>query len=292
MEDYTRSLKDITEIRKTDDRMESLTKLEMKLYRKMTGKIAWLANSTRPDLCFQALQMSKKNQEATISDLRDVNRILKKVREKESLIKYEHIGDADDLVIVGLGDASYKQDDKAVSGIFLFLANSALTRASCIYWKSKQIERVCHSSKDAETLDLLKMVEDAVLAARQLELLLYGEVLNRVPVHLYIDSESTLESVASSKQISTKTLRNVIVDLKERLVNGEVTSYAWLPTSDMWADILTKEKRVVPPKLEDVLKRNEMDLGDASVNKVLAFGQEVRMTNIRNRSSSSSEIKA
>ena len=60
MEDYSKSLKDILEIRKTDDRMEPLTKLEMKLYRKMTGKIAWLANSTRPDLCYSALQMSKK----------------------------------------------------------------------------------------------------------------------------------------------------------------------------------------------------------------------------------------
>jgi len=186
---------------------------------------------------------------------------------------------------MGLGDALHKQDDKAVSGIFLFLANSTLTRASCIYWKSKQIERVCHSSKDAETLDLLKMVEDAVYAARQLELLLYGDVLHRVPVYLYVDSESTLESVASSKQVSTKTLRNVFVDLKERLVNKEVSSYAWLPTSDMWADILTKDKKAVHSKLEDVLKKNIMDLGDASVNKVLAFGQEVRMTNIRNRSS-------
>ena len=131
------------------------------------------------------------------------------------------------------------------------------------------------------------MVDDSVLAARQLELLLYGNVLNRIPIHLFTDSESTLESVASSKQISTKTLRNVFVDLKERLVNREITSYAWLPTSDMWADILTKEKKVMHPKLEDVLKKNVMDLGDTSVNKVLAFGQEVRMTNIRNRSSSS-----
>ena len=38
MEDYSRSLKEITEIRKTDDRNESLTKLEMKLYGKMTGR--------------------------------------------------------------------------------------------------------------------------------------------------------------------------------------------------------------------------------------------------------------
>ena len=73
MEDYSNSLKDITEIRKTDDRIELLTKLEMKLFGKMTGKIAWLANSIRPDLWYLALQMSKKNQGATISDLRDIN---------------------------------------------------------------------------------------------------------------------------------------------------------------------------------------------------------------------------
>ena len=131
------------------------------------------------------------------------------------------------------------------------------------------------------------MVDDLVLAARHLELLLYGDVLNRIPIYLYTDSESTLESVASSKQISTKTLRNVIIDLKERLINGEITSYAWLPTTSMWAYILTKEKKV-PQELEKVLKMNKMDLGDTSVNKVMAFGQEVWMVNIRNRNNSSS----
>ena len=128
------------------------------------------------------------------------------------------------------------------------------------------------------------MVDDAVLAARQLELLLYGDILQRIPVYLYTDSESTLESVASTKQISTKTLRNVIADLKQRLINGGIASYAWLPTSDMWADILTKEKKI-PLALEDVFVKNRMNLGDTSINRVMAFGQEVWMTNIRNRSS-------
>ena len=50
----------------------------------MTGKIAWLANSTRPDLCYQALQMSKKNQGATISDLRDVNPVLKESEKRKA----------------------------------------------------------------------------------------------------------------------------------------------------------------------------------------------------------------
>ena len=125
---------------------------------------------------------------------------------------------------------SYKQDDKAVGGVILLLANSSFTRASPKYWKSKQVERVCHSSKDAETLNLIRMVDDAVLTSRQLELLLYGDILQQIPVYLFTDSESTLESIASSKQISTKTLRNVITDLKQRLVDEEVYSYAWLPT--------------------------------------------------------------
>ena len=138
-------------------------------------------------------------------------------------------------------------------------------------------------------LNLLKMVDDAVLAARQLELLLHGDVLNRIPIHLFTDSESTLESVASSKQISTKTLRNVIFDLKETLTKDEISSYSWLPTHSMWADILTKEKKV-PLELEDVLTKKKMDLGDTLKDKVMAFGQEVRMTNIRNRNNLSSSF--
>ena len=85
--------------------------------------------------------------------------------------------------------------------------------------------------------------------------------------------------MASSKQISTKTLRNVIINLKERLANGEISSYAWLPTHNMWADILTKEKKI-PLNLEYIQIRNRMDLGDKTINRVMAFGQEVQMTNI------------
>ena len=130
------------------------------------------------------------------------------------------------LMIVGIGDASLKTGDKAVGGGILFLTNSSLTRASPIYWKVKQIDRVCHSSKDAETLNLLTMVEDSVYAANQLEQMLYGDILRRIPIHLFTDSKSTLESIASSKQIVTKTLRTVIMDLKERLLSGKMTSIA------------------------------------------------------------------
>ena len=107
--------------------------------------------------------------------------------------------------------------------------------------------------------------------------------MNRIPVYLFTDSESTLESIASSKQIATKTIRNIITDLKQRLIDDEVSSYAWLPTDSIWADVLTKEKKM-PMNFDKVITANNLALSETTVNKVKAFCQEVRMTNICNRS--------
>ena len=101
MEDYASSFQGIPRIRKAD-RDEELSDLEMKEYRKVTGKLSWLANNTRPDLSFIALRMSKKNTSATIADLQDIERVLKKVRERESFIQFSRIGHKDDLIVVGI----------------------------------------------------------------------------------------------------------------------------------------------------------------------------------------------
>ena len=47
----------------------------------------------------------------------------------------------------------------------------------------------------------------------------------------------------------------------------------------MWVDILTKEKKMLLT-FEKVITANSLALGDTTVNKVKAFGQEVRMINI------------
>ena len=85
------------------------------------------------------------------------------------------------------------------------------------------------------------MLDDAVFAARQVEILLYRDFKKRVKVHLFTDMEATIESRASSKQIDRKTLRLTVVNLKERLIEGDIASYSWLSMDKMWADTLTKE---------------------------------------------------
>ena len=74
MKDYANSLKEILEIRKAD-RNERLTKLEMKEYRKFTGKLSRLTQGTRPHLSFMVLTISKKNNSAMIGDLHKVNKV-------------------------------------------------------------------------------------------------------------------------------------------------------------------------------------------------------------------------
>ena len=66
-----------------------------------------------------------------------------------------------------------------------------------------------------------------------MEILLYGDFKKRVKVHLFTDSEATLESIVSSKQIDRKTLRLMVVDLKERLIEGDITFYFWLSMDKM-----------------------------------------------------------
>ena len=83
-----------------------------------------------------------------------------------------------------------------LKGMMIMIANEELTRASPVMWKAKQIERVCHLSKDAETLAMLKMVDEIAYMTMQIETILFGKYEQRMPVRVYIDSEPLLESIA------------------------------------------------------------------------------------------------
>merc|ERR1712055_607738 len=55
------------------------------------------------------LDIFKKSNSATISDLGRIDVILKKVRERESKVQFCRIGVRKDLQLVRIGDASYKE---------------------------------------------------------------------------------------------------------------------------------------------------------------------------------------
>ena len=148
-------------------------------------------------------------------------------------MKFTKIAPKEDWIIVSIGDTSFKSEEKAAGRFFQFLSNSRMIKAAPIYWKAKTIDRVFYSSKDAEILNVSRMVEDTMFAARQVEILLFGDLKKHVKVIFFIDLEATLESIASSKQIDWKTIKLMVGDLKDRLVDRDIYFYAGLPTENM-----------------------------------------------------------
>lgn len=114
MEDYAKSIEEIQDIRKASPD-DLLTKQEMKVYRKYAGKIGWLAANTRPDLSITALLMPMKNNDAKI-DLKRVNHVVRRVHSKPNKVMFSRVGNKDDFVVFGLGDASYRTDSKSIGG--------------------------------------------------------------------------------------------------------------------------------------------------------------------------------
>ena len=56
-----------------------------------------------------------------------------------------------------------------------------------IFWKSKNIQKVCHSSKEAETKNILKLVDESLYQAKMVEQVLFRN-RRKVMVDLYTDS--------------------------------------------------------------------------------------------------------
>ena len=186
------------------------------------------------------------------------------------------------MQVIGIVDASYKPDDKSIGGMIIALANEDMTKASPLMWKAKQIDRVCHSSKDAETLSMTKMIDELVYMARHVEILLYGDYRKRMNVRILTDSEPTLESIASTKQIERKGLRMVVQEMKDKLRDGEIDSYQWVSTKQIWADGLTKEMPMTEG-VRNLLKNGKCDMVQEDINKVICQNEEIKMINIRNR---------
>merc|ERR1712041_39413 len=99
-------------------------------------------------------------------------------------------------------------------------------------------------------------------------------------VRILTDSEPTLESIASTKQI----------EMKEKLRDGDITSYQWVSTKNIWADGLTKEM----PMTEGVRMlqpEGKCEMVKENINKVICEQEEIKMLNIINRNRGSANCQ-
>ena len=91
-----------------------------------------------------------------------------------------------------------------------------------MYWKSGVIRKICTSPKTAETLGVVKMVDDGVNMTKQLSVLMN----EKVRLKIFTDSRPLLESIGSSNQVAEKALRQSMAFLKQSLEDGDIKEFS------------------------------------------------------------------
>ena len=178
-------------------------------------------------------------------------------------------------MLSGISDASYHQDENAISGEIILLGNTKNMAASPMYWKSGVIRKVCLSPKAAETRSLMRLVDDSLCLARQLERMLNTKIETR----MFTDSRPLLESIGSSGQIEEKSLRQSVAALKQNLEDGEIGRFAWIAGTEIVADVFTKQGSQ-REALDEIVQDNIFKHAQTMDNLVIFEDEEIKIKNL------------
>ena len=78
-------------------------------FTKCRGQANWLASQTRLDISFDVLNLSWDiNKNLVVNHLIEANKMIGKVKNKESKLVFPNLGTVDDLKFVAFADASYE----------------------------------------------------------------------------------------------------------------------------------------------------------------------------------------
>ena len=260
-ESYSKALQKIN-VDINDDPNRPLTRSEFKSYRGLVGQLTWLSEMTRPDLSYDTLDLASYNKDATIKNLRMINKIVDKAKKIQGSVRYSRIGEFSDLKILAISDGGLNRRDnktQSVMGKTIFLSNKAETKVAPLLWKAKTIQTVCKSAKTAETRACDKTLEDAIYLARCVHEIYTGERGERqIPVDAVTDSQSLLDSIESTKQVEEKLMRPVIKWIKQVLDSGAVQSIRWCDTCVCVSDAFTKPGSKLNQTLVDIFQSGRM----------------------------------
>ena len=234
------------------EKEDKLSESELKAYRKIVRSINWVATTSRPDMCFEVVELSTHFKNATVRDLIAANKAVRRLQTRDYKILFPSLTIDDELRIVLYSDSAYKNLCDGVgtgSGYIVFLVDKS--RRSCpISWSSKKLQRVVNSTMAAETLALVNGIKDAIYLQAVLH-----EVFGKLPLSIdcFVDNQDLVESVYSTRLVSDKLTRLSIAALKEHLNKNEIIQITHIPGISMLADSLTK-RGASPYLLIDALR--------------------------------------
>lgn len=220
------------------DRNEDASKEEKKAFRSVVGQLQW-ATQTRPDICFQVCQASVAHASAKVKDLYEINKTIRKLR-KEMVMKFPNLGDLKGCKILCFTDAALYnlKDQGSQIGYIIFLANDE-GRINPLMWKSVKARRVVRSTISVECLALAEGANVSFYLRSVLQELLRLKE-NEIPIEMYTDNKSLVDSIYSTHTVADSRLLVDIAEIRSKLELGEISKVTWVESKSQLADAMTK----------------------------------------------------
>ena len=212
-------------------------------FRATVGKIGWIANTSRPDVSYDNLVLSTKLGEATLSDMKQAIKIVKKLKCDSTCMKFTDLGPISEWSLLAHGDAGFKNLPDHISscaGHVTLLCSENRNMACVLNWKSKKLRRVVSSSTAAEALSANEALDDVVYI-KAILVEMFGETATMIPIKLVTDSKNLHNAVISSTLTENPRMRVDISKLKESLKNEELKEFIHVCGKKMLANVLTKK---------------------------------------------------
>ena len=233
-----------------NNKYSELTEKERSEFRSIVGQLHWIATQTRPDIAFDACELSGSTSKAVISDVHRLNKVVNKVATDSYKIVFPKMNDISDCYLECFSDSSFANlaDGGSQGGYIIFLVDSDGHRCP-IFWQSRKIRRVVKSTLAAETLALLDGAEAAYFIVNIISEIL---LIPHLQIHCNVDNKSLLEALYTSKLVDDRRLRIDIAVLQDMLNRKEITKVHWVDTAGQLADCLTK-KGAPPGRLKGAI---------------------------------------
>ena len=230
--DYADSIKYITiSQQRKSEKFHLLNSDEEHILRKVIGQANWLASQTRPDISFDVLNLSCDiNKNPVVSHLIEANKMIRKIKTKESKLVFPNLGTVDDLKIVAFTDAyANLPDGTSSAGGYVILLVGLNNHANTLSWASNKIKCIVKGTTAPEALSLVNDLEEAVYL-QTIICNMFNIHAREIPIEAIIDNKNLHSIIYSTKLISEKRLRIDIATIKEMLSQGEINKVTWKQT--------------------------------------------------------------
>ena len=206
------------------------------------GQINWIATQMRPDLAHDACEISTSVKNATVEDVMQANKVIRKAKSNTVRLRFRDLGDVKTAELISFSDASLGNlKDGASQGGHIICLVGKNGNYSPISWQSKKIRPVVKSTLAAETLALQEGAENCYILQSIIDEVYQLQPEESVQVRCLTDNQSLCDTLYSTKIISDKILKVDIYMIHKMIENKEISQVAWTDTKKQLANCLTKK---------------------------------------------------